>query len=98
MDRRYRFEGTNIYELELRIDELVEDDVLEPIVLVKELRSERSNKEPEVDLLFMPRLDPNVDLGSVTSGSGTEGCIIDGEEVDVDDSKYSGITILRHFQ
>ena len=88
MDRRYRFEGTNTYELELKIDELVEDDILEPIVLVKEFSNKDNNKQEQVNLLFMPKLDPDEDLESaVGGGSDVEGCIIDDEEVDVDDSE-----------
>lgn len=86
MARRYRFEGTNTYELELRIDEIVDDDIFEPIVLVKEYRNDQ-NKQSHVDLLFMPRLNPNEDLTDVGGSSELEGCIIDGDEVDVNDSK-----------
>ena len=83
MDRRYRFENTNTYELELRIDELVDEDIEEPIVLVKEYRDGR-NKD-KIGLIFMPKVDLNEDLEG--GGGGVEGCIIDDKEVDVDGSK-----------
>ena len=85
--------GEKTYQLELQVAELSEEDVSEPMVLVKEYkRSSSSRRNRNNGKRYKIYYVPNGPNGLRAGGgspeeleSGEEACVVNGQKIDVDD-------------